>query len=87
VIGVTAFLYARPLSSYVETSDRLDARRAEVIALRAESARLEARLARASSLEVLARDARRIGRVRPGEQLFIVKGVETWRREHAADGR
>lgn len=87
VLAVTAFLYARPISSYVETRDQLAARQAEVVVLREEKARVDARLARASSLEVLARDARRIGRVRPGEQLFIVKGVDEWRKAHAAAAR
>lgn len=81
---VVGFLYARPLASYVETRDQLAARRAEVAGLEAEKARVTFRLERATSVEALARDARRIGQVRPGEQLFIVKGVDAWRKQHAA---
>ena len=87
VLAVVGFLYARPIASYLETRDQLTARQAEVVALRAEKGRVDARLARASSVEALARDARRIGQVRPGEQLFIVKGLEAWRKQHAAAGR
>ena len=42
-----------------------------------------ARLERATSLDELARAARRIGYVRPGEHLFIVKGTAAWQRRHA----
>ena len=87
VLVVVAFLYYRPLSSYVETRSQLNDRQAEVVALRRERSRLSARLARAGSLEVLARDARGIGYVRPDEQLFIVKGIDAWRRAHTADSR
>jgi cell division protein FtsB len=80
-----AFLYARPISSFLETRDQLAERQAEVAALRAERGRVTARLARATSLDELARDARRIGYVRPGEHLFIVKGTAAWKRRHAED--
>ena len=80
VLGVMAFLYARPISSDLETRDQLQERQAEVASLRAEHARVTARLERATSLDELARAARRIGYVRPGEHLFIVKGTAAWKR-------
>jgi cell division protein FtsB len=83
VLGVVSFLYFRPISTYLETRGQLDERREEVAALRAERARVTARLERTTSLDELARAARRIGYVRPGEHLFIVKGTEKWRRAHA----
>jgi len=83
VLGVVGFLYVRPITTYLETKDQLDQRRAEVTALRAERARVTARLARTTSLDELARAARSIGYVRPGEHLFIVKGTAEWRRGHA----
>jgi cell division protein FtsB len=85
VLGVMAFLYARPIASYLETRDQLAERRAEVTSLRAERARVTARRERATSLEELARAARAIGYVRPGEHLFIVKGTAAWSRRHAAE--
>ena len=83
VLGVVGFLYVRPIASYMETRNQLDERRAEVATLRAERARVTARLERATSLDELARAARRIGYVRPGEHLFIVKGTAAWQRRHA----
>jgi cell division protein FtsB len=82
VLGVVGFLYVRPITTYLETRNQLDERRAEVAALRAERARVSARLARTTSLDALARAARGIGYVRPGEHLFIVKGTAEWRRRH-----
>jgi cell division protein FtsB len=82
VLGVVGFLYVRPIASYMETRNQLEERRAEVATLRAERARVTARLERATSLDELARAARRIGYVRPGEHLFIVKGTAAWQRRH-----
>jgi cell division protein FtsB len=84
VLGLMAFLYYRPLASYVETHGQLADRRGEVAALRAENQRLERRLARTISTAALAREARRIGYVKPGERLFIVKGIARWRLQHPA---
>ena len=84
ILTVMAFLYYRPLSSYLETRSELGSRRAEVVSLRAEKLRLERRLARNTSEAALARDARRIGYVKPGERLFIIKGIATWQRRHDA---
>ena len=87
VLVFAAFLYWRPLASYSETRASVGERKAEVAELRAERARLERRLARATSVPALEREARRIGFVRPGERLFVVKGIPAWRRaQRAADG-
>jgi len=77
-----AFLYYRPIASYLETRSEHEARLAQVVILRAEKQRLERRLARTTSDAALARDARQIGYVRPGERLFIVKGIPAWQRQH-----
>jgi len=84
VLTVMAFLYYRPLASYQQTRSELGARRAQVVALRAEKLRLERRLARTTSDAALAREARRIGYVKPGERLFIVKGITAWQHSHPA---
>ena len=84
VVTVMAFLYVRPISSYVHTRSELGARQAQVVTLRAEKARLERRLARTMSDAALAREARRIGYVKPGERLFIVKGISAWQRTHSS---
>ncbi len=84
VLVVMGFLYYRPLSSYLQTRSELSARQAQVAALAAEKARLERQLARTTSDDALSRQARRIGYVKPGERLFIVKGIAAWRAAHPA---
>jgi cell division protein FtsB len=83
VLGAVGFLYVRPIDSYLETRNQLDERRAEVAMLRGERARLRTRLEQETSVDGLARQARRIGYVRPGEHLFIVEGTAAWAKQHA----
>ena len=83
--GFVAFLYYQPLSSYLETRATLNERTAEVQLLRQERTRLQARLEHSATVEALSREARRMSLVRPGERLFIVKGVQEWRRAPSAD--
>ena len=78
-----AFLYYQPLSSYLETRSALNQRAAEVERLREERTRLQARLADSETVTALAREARRMRLVKPGERIFIVKGVAEWRRAQA----
>jgi cell division protein FtsB len=78
VLLVSVYLYYRPLSSYVQTRHDLASQRADVVQLRAQKTRLEQRLQASTSLEATRREARRIGYVRPGEHLFIVKGIPEW---------
>jgi len=81
-ILLVALLYARPLRSYLSTKHQLAQRSADVRALEAEKRDLQHRLTDASTPEALQREARRLGLVRPGERLFIVKGVSSWVRKH-----
>jgi cell division protein FtsB len=75
-----ALLYYRPLHTYVGTRDALAQRAREVRQLRADRGTLERRLARSTTEAALEQAARRLGLVRPGERLFIVKGIEAWQR-------
>jgi cell division protein FtsB len=77
-IVLVALLYARPLRSYLNTKHELTQRSADVRTLQAEKRDLQRRLADASTPEALQREARRLGLVRPGERLFIVKGITAW---------
>ncbi len=88
-LAVVAFLYYRPLTGYFETRDAVARREAEVAALRRERAELNRRLAAQTSPEALMREARRLGYVKPGEHLYVVKGIPAWRlaRERDADRR
>jgi cell division protein FtsB len=80
---LVALLYYRPLRTYIETRQTLVQRAADVRSLRAERLDLEHRLADSAMDSALVREARRLGLVKPGERLFIVKGIELWQRlEH-----
>jgi cell division protein FtsB len=81
-LGIVAFLYYRPMHSYFSTRSALEQRSAEVAKLRAEHGALTRQLARSSSTLALERQARRLGLVRPGERLYIVKGINSWLRAH-----
>jgi cell division protein FtsB len=79
---LVAFLYWKPIHTYLHAKRELDTRRAEVRALVDQKARLKTRIAQAGSGEQLVREARRLGLVKPGERLFIVKGIPAWRKHH-----
>lgn len=85
ILGAAVYLYYRPISSYLETRNELAARQAEVEALREARTALQLRLANSTSVEATEREARRLGYVRPGEQLFLVKGIAAWRRAQAQE--
>jgi cell division protein FtsB len=78
-----AYLYYRPVKAYISASHQLAARKAEVKALAEQKAQLAERLAISGTGQALVQEARRLGYVRPGEQLFVVHGVKQWLREHA----
>jgi hypothetical protein len=44
---------------------------------------LQDRLEFSASSDALAREARRLGFIRPGEHLFIVKGIQAWKKVHS----
>ncbi len=79
-LGLVAYLYYQPLTSYFDTRAELATERARLETLAVAKAELELRLVNATSLEATQREARRIGFVRPGETLFVVKGIPEWRK-------
>jgi cell division protein FtsB len=79
-LALVAFLYWKP--TYLRTNRELQTRTAEVRALREEKARLKRRIAQVGTGGELVREARRLGLVKPGEQLFIVRGISAWRKHH-----
>jgi len=83
VLGLVGVLYYRPLVAYFDARSALERQHAEVASLRMQKHRLERRLRAEASARTLQREARRLGYVKPGEQLFIVKGIAAWRRERA----
>jgi cell division protein FtsB len=60
---LVGLLYYRPVRAYLARSNTVAARQAQVDALAQRHAALE----------------RRLGYVKPGERLFIVKGIPAWR--------
>ena len=82
MLCLLGFLYAKPLQTYYAKRHELAATRAEVGSLQAEQPRLKRDVAAASSDAELAREARRLGLVLPGERLFIVKGIPRWLKRH-----
>jgi cell division protein FtsB len=84
-LGVAALLiiavsYVHPLRSYSAAQGRVAERQAELASLQRENAALQHRLSLSDDDVFIEREARRLGLVRPGERLFIVKGVEEWRK-------
>jgi hypothetical protein len=87
ILGIAVYLYYRPIASYVETKNDLAALRSEVENLRLVRGELELRLVDSTSVDSLEREARRINYVRPGERLFVVKGIPAWRKARSAGER
>jgi len=76
---LVGLLYYRPLHDYVDRREAVAERQAVVAALAAEHKTLVRRLRHVQGDAAIAREARRLGYVKPGERLFIVKGIERWR--------
>jgi cell division protein FtsB len=85
IVGVVivAYLYYHPLRAYLSTRHDRAAVRSEVAQLAAQKRELQRRLDVATSTDALAREARELGYVRPGEHLFIVKGIPAWEKAHS----
>jgi cell division protein FtsB len=75
---LVGLLYYRPVRTYLERHQAVAQRQAEVSELRARHAALEQRFRYVASADAVAREARRLGYVKPGERLFIVKGIPAW---------
>jgi cell division protein FtsB len=81
---LVALLYYRPIKAYIDAQGQLGQGKQIVQKLRAEKARLQHQLGSSNSLPTLAREARALGYVRPGERLYIVKGINHWRKQQRA---
>jgi cell division protein FtsB len=86
VIGMIGYAYYHPLRSWFETRSELESRSSEVAQLAAQRHELLQRLHASASLDNLSRQARQLGYVRPGEHLFIVKGIKVWQKAHSRIG-
>ena len=81
-VALVAFLYWKPLHSYVATKHQLELRHAQVQQLQAEKASLQKKIALAGTAPELVRQARLLGLVKPTERLFIVRGINAWRKHN-----
>jgi hypothetical protein len=77
---LVALLYYRPLRAYMDARSQLSQRQAVVQRLEREKTNLDHRLGSSMSVETLAREARALGYVHPGEHLFIVRNIDAWRK-------
>ena len=82
VICAIAVAYVQPIRAYFDAEDDVAVHRAEKAALLAKQTKLKRRLTLADTDDFIEREARRLGFVRPGERLFIVQGIEAWKRAH-----
>jgi cell division protein FtsB len=77
VLILIALSYIHPLTSYRHAQSEVAERQAAIAGLERDNAELARKLTFVGKSEFVVREARRLGLVRPGEQLFIVKGVGT----------
>lgn len=75
MLGVIALSYIPPLRAYAQARGEVAERKAEVVQLEKKNHELERRVAYAKTAAFVEREARKLGLVRPGERLFIVKRV------------
>ena len=83
---LVAVLYYRPARTYLHTQHTVSTRAAEVRKLRRQHEHLQRLVAASTSDAELAREARRLGLVKPGERLFIVKGINRWLKQQGNVG-
>jgi hypothetical protein len=81
-IAAIAVLYRNPVSRYLRTSRAVVAISRDVKRLQLRNAKLSRAIEQAGTGHTLLAEARKLGLIRPGEQLFIVQGIEAWRRTH-----
>ena len=77
---LVALLYWQPIHTYLHTERLLRGTEADVSRLQTQKQQLELRIATVGTGQELVREARQLGFVKPGERLFIVKGIAAWRR-------
>ena len=83
LIVMIGYAYYHPLRSWLATRSELHSRSGEVGQLAAEERELQQRVQASETLDSVARQARALGYIRPGEHLFIVKGIKAWQKAHS----
>ena len=80
VIVAVVVGYIQPIRSYQERRAEVSRKEDRSTELVREGRALERRLTKTQSDAFISREARRLGLVKPGEKLFIIKGVEKRKR-------
>ena len=75
ILVAIALSYIHPLTSYRHAQQEVRDRQAAIASLERDNAALTKELMDAGENDYVIREARRLGLVREGEHLFIVKGV------------
>jgi len=86
LIAMIGYAYYHPLRSWLGTRSELHSRSGEVGQLAAQEHELRQRVQASQTLDSVARQARQLGYIRPGEHLFIVKGIKAWQKAHSKIG-
>ena len=81
ILLVVAVGYVQPLRAYRDATADVEARKTEVVRMASANDRLEERIAETETPAFVEREARKLGLVRPGERLYIVTGIDEWKRE------
>lgn len=76
-----AFAYIHPIRSYQDAKSKVEQRETQVAALIEKRKKLEHELELATTDMFIEREARTHGLVRQGEILFLVQGIERWKRD------
>lgn len=79
VVVAIAIGYVQPVKAYLDAREEVRKREAQKAALLRRQAVLDRRLRQAETDAFLEREARKLNLVRPGERLYVVRGVERWR--------
>lgn len=87
LLVLVTVLYAGPLRSYYDKRELVRHEQERVALLREQHDELTRKLKRARTTKAIERSARDLAYVKPGERLYIVKGIDDWRREKAHSAR
>jgi cell division protein FtsB len=87
VLVAAAVGYVQPLRAYRDATADVAARTAQIERVERANAELEERIDETETPQFVEREARKLGLVKPGERLFIVSGIDEWKRERRARAR
>jgi cell division protein FtsB len=82
ILVAIAVAYIHPFREFRAARADVAQRRAEVEQLTRANRELESDLARTGTSAFVEREARRLGLVKPGERLFIVTGIDEWKKSN-----